>query len=124
MRIKTLCLLLLVVLMAACGGDDTSGDDPNVDPATQEEEPTLCPLTGVEAADGVDIDRPALAVKIDNAPPARPQAGLDAADIVYEELGEGGLTRFLTIFHCNDSGEVGPVRSARNVDPDILQEFG
>jgi hypothetical protein len=124
MRIRTLCLLLLVVLLAACGGDDTSGDDPNVDPAAQEEEPTLCPLTGVEAADGVDVDRPALAVKIDNAPPARPQAGLDAADIVYEEISEGGLTRFLTVFHCNEAGDVGPVRSARTVDPDILQEFG
>lgn len=124
MRIRTLCLLLLVFLLAACGGDDTSGDGGDNAPAAQEEEPTLCPLTGVEAAGGVDVERPALAVKIDNAPPARPQAGLDAADIVYEELGEGGLTRFLTIFHCKDSGDVGPVRSARNVDPDILQEFG
>lgn len=124
MRIRTLCLLLLfVVLLAACGGDDPSGGGDDT-PAAQEEEPTLCPLTGVEAADGVDVDRPALAVKIDNAPPARPQAGLDAADIVYEEISEGGLTRFLTVFHCNDSGDVGPVRSARTVDPDILQEFG
>lgn len=123
MRIRTLCLLLLVALLAACGGDDgdTGG---NGTPAAQEEEPTLCPLTGVEAADGVDVGRPALAVKIDNAPPARPQAGLDAADIVYEEISEGGLTRFLTVFHCNEAGEVGPVRSARTVDPDILQEFG
>lgn len=124
MRIRTLCLLLLVVLFAACGGDDTSGGGGDDTPAAQEEEPTLCPLTGVEAAEGVNVDRPALAVKIDNAPPARPQAGLDAADIVYEEISEGGLTRFLTVFHCNDSGDVGPVRSARTVDPDILQEFG
>lgn len=122
MRIRTLCLLLLVVLLAACGGGDTSGGGDDT-PAAQEE-PTLCPLTGVEAAEGVDIDRPALAVKIDNAPPARPQAGLDAADIVYEEISEGGLTRFLTVFQCNDSGDVGPVRSARTVDADILQEFG
>lgn len=124
MRIRTLCLLLLVVLLSACGGDDTSGGGGNDTPAAREEEPAICPLTGVEAAGGVDVNRPALAVKIDNAPPARPQAGLDAADIVYEEISEGGLTRFLAVFHCNESGEVGPVRSARTADPDILQEFG
>lgn len=122
MRIRTLCLLLLVVLLAACGGD--SGEDtPNAAPA-EEEEPVLCPLTGVEAPSGVDIARPALAVKVDNAPPARPQVGIDGADIVYEEISEGGLTRFLTVFHCNEADTVGPVRSARTVDPDILAEFG
>ncbi|CAN5851366.1 DUF3048 domain-containing protein [soil metagenome] len=114
-------MLLLVVLLAACGGGDDGGD--NAAPVEQEE-PVLCPLTGVEAPSGVNIDRPALAVKVDNAPPARPQAGIEAADIVYEEISEGGLTRFLTVFHCNDAGDIGPVRSARTVDPDILQEFG
>jgi hypothetical protein len=123
MRTRMLSLLLLVALLAACGG---GGDDEgNGGGGTQavEEEPVLCPLTGVEAPAGVDVNRPALAVKIDNAPPARPQAGVEAADVVYEELGEGGLTRFLTIFHCNDAGSVGPVRSARNVDPEILKEY-
>ena len=123
MRIRTLCFLLLIALLAACNGD-TSGDGGNNAAPAEEDEPTLCPLTGVEAASGVDVNRPALAVKIDNAPPARPQAGIDAADVVYEELGEGGLTRFLTVFHCNDAETVGPVRSARDVDPEILQEFG
>jgi len=120
MQTRLLSLLLLVILMAACGGDNgdtgpVAGESPD--------EPVLCPLTGVEAADGVDVGRPALAVKIDNAPPARPQVGLEAADVVYEELGEGGLTRFLSVYHCNDADQVGPVRSSRNVDVDILQEY-
>jgi hypothetical protein len=68
-------------------------------------------------------DRPALAIKIDNAIKARPQIGLDTADIVYEELAEGGVTRFLALFHCREADKVGPVRSARNVDPDILMEY-
>ena len=114
-------ILLLVVLLAACGGNDASdsaaGDDSPDAPA----EPTLCPLTGVETT--IDVERPALAVKIDNAPPSRPQVGIQAADHVWEEIGEGGLTRFMAIFHCNDTGTLGSVRSARIVDPEILQQY-
>jgi hypothetical protein len=45
------------------------------------------------------------------------------ADLVYEELAEGGITRFVAIFHCKESKRVGPVRSARLVDPDLLTQF-
>lgn len=119
-RTRLVAVLMLVVLAAAaCGGDDDDGPTGSV----AEGEPVRCPLTGVETSDDAPIDRPALAVKIDNAPPARPPVGLEAADIVFEELGEGGLTRFLSFFHCDDAEDLGPVRSARNVDVDILQEF-
>jgi hypothetical protein len=64
-----------------------------------------------------------VAVKIDNAAGARPQTGLDQADIVFEELVESGLTRFIALFHSVDPGTVGPVRSARNVDADLLPAF-
>ncbi|MBW3591693.1 MAG: DUF3048 domain-containing protein [Actinobacteria bacterium] len=118
-RIRLVAVLMLLALAAAaCGGDD---DGPSGSVAEGE---VRCPLTGVEASDDAPIDRPALAVKVDNAPPARPPVGLEAADIIFEELGEGGLTRFLSFFHCDDAEDVGPVRSARNVDVDILQEFG
>lgn len=121
-RTKFLAMLMLLVLTAAaCGGDDDPAES-NGDSA--EAEPVRCPMTGMETADDAPIDRPALAVKIDNAPPARPPVGLEAADIVFEELGEGGLTRFLSFFHCDDADNLGPIRSARNVDVDIIQEFG
>src|SRR5581483_11078549 len=71
------------------------------------------PLTGIA---GAAPDRPALVVKIDNAPAARPQSGLNQADVVYEELVEGRLTRFAAVFHSQDSTPVGPVRSARSTD--------
>jgi hypothetical protein len=58
-------------------------------------------------------------VKIENSTAARPQSGLDKADIVVEELVEGGITRFAAIFQSTDPGTVGPVRSLRNVDASI-----
>jgi len=68
--------------------------------------------------------RPALAVKVDNYPDARPQAGLDMADIIFEEPVEGGITRYVAVFQCKGSDMVGPVRSARNIDIGILGQFG
>jgi hypothetical protein len=86
--------------------------------------PPTCPLTGTEAPHGKVPRRPALAIKVENAPEARPQTGLDKADIVYEEPVEGGLTRFIALFQCHDATRVGPVRSARMEDSDVLTQFG
>lgn len=83
-------------------------------------EPAKCPLSGVEPAKETLIDRPAVAVKIENAAIAYPLSGLEDAEIVYEELVEGGVTRFMAIYHCTDSTKAGPVRSARIVDPAIM----
>jgi hypothetical protein len=86
--------------------------------------PPTCPLTGLRAPHGRIPDRPALAIKVENLPEARPQAGLDQADIVYEEPVEGGITRFIVVFQCHESRRVGPVRSGRTTDPAVLVQFG
>jgi Protein of unknown function (DUF3048) N-terminal domain/Protein of unknown function (DUF3048) C-terminal domain len=83
-----------------------------------------CPLTGTPAAGGAIPQRPALAVKVDNYPTARPQAGLTKADIVFEEPVEGGITRLVAVFQCQTATLVGPVRSARNIDIGILGQLG
>jgi hypothetical protein len=83
-----------------------------------------CPLTGVPAPDGTVPKRSALAVKVDNYPTARPQSGLTAADVVFEEPVEGGITRFVAVFQCKGTSYVGPVRSARNIDIGILGQLG
>jgi hypothetical protein len=81
--------------------------------------PVLMQLTGLPAPDPLVALRRALVVKIDNHPQARPQFGLNAADIVYEENVEG-LTRFAAVFHSTDAERVGPIRSARTQDVSLL----
>ncbi|HET7236255.1 MAG TPA: DUF3048 domain-containing protein [Actinomycetota bacterium] len=83
-----------------------------------------CPLTGQVAPGGKVPGRPALAIKVENHPEARPQAALNDADIVVEEPVEGGYTRFIAIYQCDDAGRVGPVRSGRTTDPDYLRQLG
>ncbi len=66
---------------------------------------------------------PVLAVMIENSPQARWQSGLNKADIVYETLAEGGITRFMAIFQSQDADVVGPVRSARTYFAEVVREY-
>ncbi|HUP84965.1 MAG TPA: DUF3048 domain-containing protein [Acidimicrobiales bacterium] len=114
-------LLATIALTAACGGGDkkkaaTKATTTTVTPTTAVATPAGAPLTGVGGGDAARLGRPALIVKIDNAPNGRPQAGLNQADVVFEEGVEGGITRFAVVFHSQDADEVGPVRSARTTD--------
>lgn len=72
----------------------------------------------------VGSDGPILVVKIDDTPAAHPQAGLEDADIVYIEQVEGGLTRLAAIFSSKVPDVIGPVRSARISDIELLEQFG
>jgi hypothetical protein len=68
-----------------------------------------------------------LTVMIENHAEARPQSGLSRADIVYEAVAEGGITRFLVVYYCGGSAEdvvIGPVRSARTYFLDFASEYG
>ncbi len=94
---------------------------PPDDPRPQE----VWPLTGlsVDGASQEDLERVALAVKIDNHPYARPPKGLEYADIVFEEYVEFGISRLVAIFHSVYPEEVGPIRSLRPMDPNIVGPF-
>ncbi len=65
-----------------------------------------------------------LGVMIENHKEARPQSGLSSADVVYEVVAEGGITRFLAIFYCQDASYIGPVRSARIYFLKLLEAYG
>src|SRR5690348_9771369 len=83
----------------------------------------IAPLTGLPDPGGVANHRPAITVKINNTD-ARPQAGIDQADVVYEEVVEGGITRLAAIFNSHAPDKVGPVRSVRRTDQSIVWPVG
>jgi hypothetical protein len=118
-------MLAGMLLATACGGD-ADGDDGGglLGGLFGGDDPITCPLTGLEPDDEANAERRVLAVKIENSPEARPQIGLAEADVVYEQEAEGGITRFNVLYHCSDAERIGPIRSARPVDPPILQQFG
>lgn len=129
---RPIFLAVLVGLIVAAGGaavgltlaGSKAGPKPSATPKPTAPKVTIpaptCPLTGAPSPLGAVPARPALALKVDNFPEARPQSGLDKADIVFEEPVEGGVTRYVAVFQCNDSPLVGPIRSARYPDVGIL----
>jgi hypothetical protein len=111
--------------VAASSTTTTSSTEPGVTSTTIPETTTTVPpgptypLTGLPMVDETVGYRAALVVKIDNHPQARPQSGLNQADIVFEENVER-LTRFAAVFQSGDADPVGPIRSGRTQDIDLL----
>ena len=104
-----------------------TGDGFKIDPNAPKTE--KCPLNGgmfSKAEKQIWEKRRPLTVMIENHADSRPQSGLSKADVVYEAVAEGGITRFLAVFYCNASEEVtvGPVRSARTYFMDFASEYG
>jgi hypothetical protein len=119
---------VLAVALAACGGSDKVATKRRKPPAIATTTTTIpiptAPLTGLPDPQGVAAGRSSLGVKIENTPEARPQSGLDVADVVYEEVVEGGITRFWAFFNSAAPDTVGPIRSVRAMDPNVVTPFG
>ncbi|GAB2586804.1 DUF3048 domain-containing protein [Streptomyces capparidis] len=110
-------LVLVLVVLPGDGDGDRGGTTTSPEPsptATRQ----VSPFTGLPGPPG-----PVLAVKIDNVGPARPQTGIDSADIVYAEQVEAGQSRLLAVFSSRLPDTVGPVRSARESDLELLRQF-
>lgn len=114
-----LLVLVLALGLAVAGG---AGCRPRRAPGP-EPEPVAWPLTGLEAPSADDVRARVVSVKIENSPAARPQTGLDEADVVYETLTEGGITRFNALYHSKAPDQVGPVRSARLSDVTLVPQY-
>ena len=127
---------IVAVVVLGGGGDDEPAERAETTTTTSTSTTTTTappepgyPLTGLAVDDPARAERPVLAVKIDNAEPrrgrgGRPQAGINQADVVYEEMVEGSVTRFLALFHSQDADPVGPVRSARTTDLLLMGSLG
>ncbi|MDR0482683.1 MAG: DUF3048 domain-containing protein [Cellulomonadaceae bacterium] len=113
--------LSLAASGCGCGGPEVETVSPPVE-KEHSPEPELpsavWPLTGI-AVDEVS-ETAALAIKVENSPAARPQVGLEYADIVWETVVEGGISRFIAVYHSQLPETVEPVRSARPMDLDVV----
>jgi len=122
-------VLMMAVLLIACSkekADDIEGKDNSIgsktEPETEtEEQDNTYPFTGIHTSEKVN-QRP-IAVMVNNHPNARPQSGLSQADIVFEILAEGNITRFLAIYQSEQPEIVGPVRSAREYYFDLAERY-
>lgn len=136
-NIFTLLILLVILLImfvaVGCNKPQEPVLDPednNIDDLEDFEnsqlliEPVVCPLCGELVEKRLIEGKRPIAVMIDNHPSARPQSGLNEADLVYEIPFEGGITRFFAVYlHNDDATEIGPVRSARHNCLDLVLEY-
>ncbi|WP_128437145.1 DUF3048 domain-containing protein [Streptomyces cyaneus] len=109
--------LLAVILTASLAAGCTTSDGPREDGRGRERPPS--PATSESRVNDASV----LAVKIDNVRAARPPTGLDAADIVYVEQVEAGLSRLMAVYAQKLPEVIGPVRSARESDLELLGQF-
>jgi hypothetical protein len=117
-------LALGSVLLTGCGGGSKDSSDSASSPAAGASDtpaapvtPTTWPLTGLEAADGASETKHSVYIaKIDNTYDSRPQYGIGQADLVTQELVEGGITRLAVFFYSKLPDKVGPIRSMRLTD--------
>jgi Protein of unknown function (DUF3048) N-terminal domain len=96
-RLGLACAAVLIAAVAACGGEG-GGDKKKSAPTTTVPRPVAAPLTGLPDPGQQSLNRPALSVKIENTEQSRPQTGLEVADVVYEEVTEADITRFMAVF--------------------------
>lgn len=108
-----------VVAAAATTSDAPAATSVPTPPPTPA--PVFWPLTGIRADDASAVHRRPLNVRLPNDPAARPQVGLAKADLVFEMIVEGGITRYSAVYHSQDVKAVGPVRSYRWSDLHLTQ---
>jgi hypothetical protein len=127
-RAVVTALGISALAVAGCGGGGgsatTASTRQEATTSTTKRAVAVAPFTGLPDPGGAAQGRSSLGVKIENTPDARPQSGLDQADVVYEEVVEGGITRFWAIFNSAAPEVVGPIRSVRAMDPSIITPLG
>ena len=128
---KALSGVVLIIIVAGAGlaawlyfrGNTAPSVNSTTSTSTTVSAP-MAPLTGLPDPGGASLRRPALTVKIENTPEAMPQWGVNQADVVYEEIVNGGITRLAAVFNSQAPAKVGPVRSVRPTDTQVVWPLG
>jgi hypothetical protein len=122
-------ILICSISIAACSKSENNINSPAYEEKSAavtnpkiEDISNLTPFTGEVVNKHILDNIPFMAV-IENSRAARPHSGLSEADIVYETMAEGGITRFIALFHKNTPSEIGPIRSMRPYFVDISREY-
>ena len=130
MKKLTVIIVFLFMFLAACSNNETNKAEENKEreseieekPKVEEKYENVYPLTGIKTND--PVDQRIIGVMVNNHAKARPQTGLSQADIVFEILAEGPITRFLALFQSELPEEIGPVRSAREYYFELAEDYG
>jgi DUF3048 family protein len=133
-RHAAVVLFICAVVASSCGGTPVAVSSPSPSAVATETpsptpaptaspipQPMVWPLTGMPVAANAQLGRRPLNVRLPNDPSARPQYGLNKADLVFEMIVEGGVTRFSAIYHSKDADVIGPIRSYRWSDLHLTQ---
>ncbi len=123
---KTIAIIVIAIIIVVLGvviWQRKQNDQREAEQQAQETEKKAPAINGVEVTENIAKRRP-FGVMVENHSEARPQSGLTDADIVYEVLAEGGITRFLALFQTHDPESIGPVRSARPYFLALADEWG
>src|SRR3954453_20276541 len=122
-RSAVACSIAAVVALSACGGGKKDSKRAAAKVKAPVAEVAIAPFTGLPDATRASLTRCAITVKIDNTKNGHPKYGVEQADVVYEEVVEGGITRLAAVFNAQAPDRVGPVRSVRKTDQSIVRPY-
>ncbi|MBL4931904.1 DUF3048 domain-containing protein [Clostridium paridis] len=122
MKKKIIILIALSTMMLLTGCHKKAADTSKSASSDKTVSKYYAPYTGEEVTKDI-AEKPAYMVSIENASPARPQAGFTSADIVYELMAEGGITRCLALYQKDEAAKIGPIRSMRTYFIDLAYEY-
>mgnify|MGYP006388229591 FL=1 len=126
MKTKFLLSILSIFIISSitsCSSlDSIESNSENISEITQKEDTFKYPFTGIKTNENPQDKTPYIVV-VENSKASRPQSGLSFADIVYETSAEGGIPRFIAIYHSNTASKIGPVRSIRPYFLTISKEY-